>query len=122
MWFYSIHGFQNTARETVVDYMIVRKNPSNSRGIRLEMKGSQHFRLKEKLIRRDQTNCSIILERPLDFEAQSVHVLRILALVSLLVVESLSLLGHHRFGLLIDGFDRLVGGRATVVVPECLCQ
>ena len=40
----------------------------------------QHFRLSDKLAGANRTNCSIILERSLDFEVQTVHILRILAL------------------------------------------
>lgn len=43
--------------------------------------GVRHFRLSDKLAGSNRTNCSIILERSLDFEVQTVHILRILALV-----------------------------------------
>ena len=40
----------------------------------------RYFRLADKLAGANRTNCSIILERSLDFEVQTVHILRILAL------------------------------------------
>lgn len=79
-------------RETVVDYLIAWKNPSNVRGIRMELKSNlnsiRHFRLSDKLAGSNRTNCSIILERSLDFELQTVHILRILALVISLISHS----------------------------------
>ncbi|KAI9561048.1 hypothetical protein GHT06_012004 [Daphnia sinensis] len=73
---------ENSAKDSVVDYFIALKNPNNIRGIRVELrktKQSRNFRLSDKLAGSNRTNCSIILEQPLDFEIQTVHVLRILA-------------------------------------------
>ncbi|XP_052129264.1 cadherin-86C-like [Frankliniella occidentalis] len=71
---------EDTKPGTELDYVIVRKNPRNSRHAIVELWGSPLFTLAQRLSSRTDTNASIILAGPLDYETQAMYTLDLYAL------------------------------------------
>lgn len=80
---------QDAKRGTVLDYVIARKNPLGSKDVILELHGSPLFAIRQKIVSSQATEGTIILLGPLDFEAQHMYHLVVLANVrSLVIVEN----------------------------------
>lgn len=73
---------ESTKVGTVLDYVLARKNPSNTHHSYLELWGSEKFRIVQNLSTKDLTNGSIILTGELDFEERTMYTLHVFCLVS----------------------------------------
>lgn len=84
---------QDAKRGTLLDYVIARKNPLQTKDVILELHGSPLFAIRQKIVSPQTTEGNIILLGPLDFETQSMYPLTVLANVSIVVHEARSMHG-----------------------------
>lgn len=73
---------ESTKVGAVLDYVLARKNPSNSHHSYLELWGSEKFRIVQNLSTKDLTNGSIVLTGELDYEEKNMYTLHVFCLVS----------------------------------------
>ncbi|KAK6645399.1 hypothetical protein RUM43_001676 [Polyplax serrata] len=71
---------ESTKVGAVLDYVLARKNPSNSHHSYLELWGSEKFRIVQNLSTKDLTNGSIVLTGELDYEEKNMYTLHVFCL------------------------------------------
>ncbi|XP_014363681.2 cadherin-86C [Papilio machaon] len=70
---------EDTKRGTDLDIVIARKNPVSPKPLELELWGSPLFAIRQRRVSTENTEGTIFLVGPLDFEAQSMYHLTLLA-------------------------------------------
>lgn len=79
---------ENAKIGTILQYVLARKSPQNTRHAYLELWGSEKFRIVQNLSSREITNGSILLTGGLDFEERTMYMLHIFALVRFLLFNA----------------------------------
>lgn len=82
---------EDAKRGTELGYIVARKNPSYPKPAYLELWGSPLFAIRQRAISDENTEGTIFLLGPLDYEKQAMYHLTVLANVSFIVVDGPSL-------------------------------